>query len=178
MGARSSLWHRYLGGGSRHRERQGEELLHREPSPGEQSRSPALETRLGPTPRSHGGTAPCELLARRMDAALGARPLPGHAPSQRGVTARGHGDEAVGWSGDIREQPEGMAQGLSPWEKWMMEAWREGLAWGWLHALHGLSQERVPLATGSPGVIYGCGGVLQSPSPAGSVLQRRVGRCR
>lgn len=95
-----------------------------------------------------------------------------------GLTARGHGDEAMGWSGDIREQPEGTAQSLSPWEKWMMEAWREGLAWGWLHALRGLSQERVPLATGSPGVIYGCGGVLQSPSLASSILRRRVGRCR
>lgn len=58
--------------------------------------------------------------------------------------------------------------------------WREGLAWGWLCARCRLGQARVPLATGSPGVIYGRSGVLRSPSPAGSVLRWRwrVGSCR
>lgn len=72
----------------------------------------------------------------------------------------------------------GTPQGCSPQEKRVMEAPREGLAWGWLRARRGLGQARVPLAAGSLGVIYGHGGVLRSPSPVGSVFRRRVGSCR
>lgn len=72
----------------------------------------------------------------------------------------------------------GTAQGLSLQEKGTAEVQREGLAWGWLRAHHGLGQAWVPLATGSPGVIYRRSGVLRSPSPASSILRQQVGSCR
>lgn len=116
---------------------------------------------------------------RGGDAALNALPSPGHALSQRGSRLGEHGDEEEGWSGDVRGQPGGTtAQGLSPQEKQMMEARREGLAWGWLRARCRLGQARVPLATSSLGVIYGRSGILRSPSPGGSVLRRWVESCR
>ena len=70
------------------------------------------------------------------------------------------------------------AQDLSPQEKGMMEVQGEGLARGWLRACRRLGQAGVPPTAGSPGVIYGHGRVLRSPSPAGSVLRQRVGSFR
>lgn len=57
-----------------------------------------------------------------------------------------------------------------------MEALREGLAMGL--APCPLRAEPHAGPAGSLGVIYRHGGVLRPPSPAGSVLRRRVGSCR
>lgn len=61
---------------------------------------------------------------RGGDAALNTLPSHGHAPSWRGSWLGEPGIEDAGWSGDIHGQSgqgEGIAQGLSLQEKWMME---------------------------------------------------------
>lgn len=59
---------------------------------------------------------------------------------------------------------QGTDPGLSPLEKWMMEAQKEGLAHGWVRCPPWAAPRVGPAGGGSRGVIYGHSVVLRSPA--------------
>lgn len=158
-----------------HCQHQSEGLQHVKLSPGEAEQAWGQAGLTLQEPR----VAPAITIAEYQgaDAALEALPLPGPALPLRAWGVRDHRDEDMRWSRDVHGQPGGTDPGLSPLEKRMMEAQREGLARGWSDAHRGLGQEWVPLVA-APGESSTDTVSSSDPLPGGSILRRWVGQGR